>query len=554
LITLFFSGFSCTGKKIYLNINDSGRIENITLKKEEQSGKNLVFYNLKKAYKVNSYDPLFFTAEIDNSQGAYIFAIHTSLWIKEIEFIAADKKTFINFTVPGKNEPCEIRAFSIRLSDSNEKYFPGNSAIPLLNEVRSIDKSDFVEGYIITDDFVLQSENLKNVISDNKNSFVFDLDGYFEKQPLSNIIIETEEKPLDEIEGIYVDFFKSGRKNTIKVFPVKGRINITSTDLTEIIPEFIPGKIKTNTIVSISSADNINIFKKISIVRNQIDTSLLAALEADFGTIINYQIEKWRNGKFEIFSWSIFPEFLVIDTADYAFQDSMFKRLAFFVEKPESVGKLLTDVEMSGLHGWNAHDYKAEDLCDFFNLAQKTGFILSNEEELLKRILQENKIIKKENSRFLPLRGGILSISRETKSSLRRVFVIHEGYHGVFFASEEFRKKSNEIWANSSSDIKTFWKIFLGHRNYDIKNNYLLVNEFMSYHLQQNPEKGQVYFFDQSIPLLQERYPARKDFFNNLVENYKEEFFLISTEFADTLFSITGLPAGNLIFIVKVRN
>ncbi|MCL2704991.1 MAG: hypothetical protein FWE72_02145 [Spirochaetaceae bacterium] len=550
LFLLLFVLFSCTGeeKKIFINIDSSGRTENISLIKDEQLGKNIVFYNLKKAYKINSSEPLFFKAEINKSEGSCIFAIHTSAWVKEIEFIAEDKEASIYFTVPAKDEPCEIKGFSIRVS---ENYFLKNITIPLLKEVRSINKKDFVEGYIITNDSVSQSENLRNLISDNKNSFIFDLDGYFDNQPLSNILIEIDEKPLDKIEELSISFYTGGIKNSIKVFPVKGRINITSTDLSEIIPEFLAGKIKTDTIVSINLSDNTNIFKKIFLMRNKVDTSALIALEADFGTIINYQIEKWRQEKFEIFSWSIFPEFLVIDTADYAFQDSMFKRLAFFVEKPESVGKILTDTEMSGLHGWNAHDYKAEDLCNFFNLAQQTGFILSNEEELLKIILQENKIIKKSGSQFLPLRGGILSISRETTPSLRRVFVMHEGYHGVFFASEEFRKKSNEIWAKTSSDIKLFWKIFLMHRNYDVKNNYLLVNEFMAYHLQQNPVNGQAYFFNYSIPLLQERYLSRKDFFNNLKENYKNEFFSISTEFADTLFSITGLPAGNLIFIRK---
>ncbi|MCL2481096.1 MAG: hypothetical protein FWF38_05250 [Spirochaetaceae bacterium] len=553
LFLLLLVIFSCTveERKFYINIDGSGRTENISMKKEEQPAKNLVLYNLKKAYKVNSNNPLFFKAEIENSEGPYIFTIHTSVWAKEIEFIAVDKKTTIYFTVPGKDEPCEIKAFSIRLSENYDNYFWGNLAIPLLKEIRLIDKSDFVEGYIITHDSVSQSENFKNVISDNKNSFVFDLDGFFDNQALSNIIIEIDEKPLNEIEEPNINFYTGGIKNSIKAFPVKGRINITSIDLSEIIPEFLPGKRKTNTVVLINSSDNANIFKKISLIRDKVDTSPLIALEADFGTIINYQIEKWRQEKFEIFSWSIFPEFLVIDTHDYKFQNSMFKRLAFFVEKPESAGKLLTDAQMSGLHGWNAHDYKAEDLCNFFNLAQKTGFSLSDEEELLKIILQENKIIKKENSQFLPLRGGILSISRETIPSLRRVFVMHEGYHGVFFASGEFRKKSNEIWVKTSSDIKLFWQIFLAHRNYDIKNNYLLVNEFMAYHLQQNPTNGQAYFFNYSIPLLRERYPSRKDFFNNLKENYKEEFFSISTEFENTLFSITGLPAGNLIFISK---
>ncbi len=548
---VFFLFFSCAGdgKSFHAKMNLNESSGNVQIIKEEQNGKNLVLYNLKKQPKINQTDPVFFKAEIDKASGPYVFTINTTAWIKEIEFMAENKKTVIYFTI---SEPCKIKSFSISLPENIDKEIAKNIVLPSLEEVRSISKNDFIEGYQVSNNSISQSENFRNTIIGSKNSFIFDLNGYFISNPLSHLTIEIDEKKADEINEIYISFYNSGGINIIKAFTIKGRINITSTDLSEIISEFPFEKTKTDTIVTINSAKNNNIIKKILITRGQIvDTSPFTALEADFGTIINYPIEKWRHEQYELFAWSIFPEFIVIDTVNYKFQDSMFKRLAFFVEKPESAGKLLTDIEMSGQHGWNAHDYKAEDMCNFFNLAEETGFILSDEEELLKVILQENKIIKKDKSQFLPLRGGILSVSRETTPKLRKVFVNHEGYHGVFFSSKEFREKSSEIWDNTSPDVKLFWKVFLAHRNYDIENNYLLVNEFMAYNLQQSPGQCEDYIFNYSIPLLEKRYVSRKEFFDNLKENYREEFYSVSSQFADSLFSITGLPPGNLFFINK---
>ena len=52
-----------------------------------------------------------------------------------------------------------------------------------------------------------------------------------------------------------------------------------------------------------------------------------------------------------------------------------------------SWGRLVGNEEFAGLHGFNAHDYRAEDLARFFQSAREQLFTLNPEEELLEQIL-----------------------------------------------------------------------------------------------------------------------------------------------------------------------
>ncbi|MDR0409910.1 MAG: hypothetical protein LBH18_05890, partial [Spirochaetaceae bacterium] len=108
---------------------------------------------------------------------------------------------------------------------------------------------------------------------------------------------------------------------------------------------------------------------------------------ADTGFILKYPQDKWRNESYEIFFWESFPNILIFDTASYAVQDKLFKRLAFFAEKKGFKGRLARDEEIADLHGWNAHDYNAETLARFFDMAEKDAFPLLDEEIALREIL-----------------------------------------------------------------------------------------------------------------------------------------------------------------------
>ncbi|MDR0721053.1 MAG: hypothetical protein LBF78_15590, partial [Treponema sp.] len=93
-------------------------------------------------------------------------------------------------------------------------------------------------------------------------------------------------------------------------------------------------------------------------------------IPADPGLVLDYPRTAWRDSRYEVFRWESFPSVLVFDFADYAVQDRFLKRLAFYVEKAEFRGRLAEDREIASLHGWNAHDYRSQDLAAFFEAAR----------------------------------------------------------------------------------------------------------------------------------------------------------------------------------------
>jgi len=230
----------------------------------------------------------------------------------------------------------------------------------------------------------------------------------------------------------------------------------------------------------------------------------LDPIPADPGVILSYPAGSWRDSRYEVFRWDVFPEILIFDTASYAVQDSLFKRLAFFVEKEGFRGRLAPDAEIAALHGWNAHDYRAKDLAAFFEAARKSKFPLLPEELELESILLDNGIIERSSARnsasqIVPGRGAIISLSREsdkTDRGLRPRFMAHEGFHGLYFIDEDFRNFSLGRWEAFPAPAKKFLLSFFEFQAYDTKDAYLLINEFMAHVLQLPVSQAAWYFGD----------------------------------------------------------
>jgi hypothetical protein len=217
-------------------------------------------------------------------------------------------------------------------------------------------------------------------------------------------------------------------------------------------------------------------------------------ITADPGVILDYPQTVWRNEDFEVFRWESFPGALIFDTADYAAQDRLFKRLAFFVEKRGYRGKLVSDRDLAGQHAWNAHDYRAQDLAAFYELARLQNFPLLPEELLLKDILADNGIIKIQNESVTAGEGAIVSVSRESNGYLRRLFMAHECFHGIFFLDADFRAFAQQRYDRLDSVSKRVLLSYFDYQSYDIADEYLVVNEFMAYLLQQSAGAAAEYF------------------------------------------------------------
>lgn len=224
----------------------------------------------------------------------------------------------------------------------------------------------------------------------------------------------------------------------------------------------------------------------------------LAPIVTDPGFIANWPRSAWRRDDFEVFAWEQFPNVLFFDTKDYAVQDLLFKRLAFFVEKAGYVGRLVTDSVMKGQHGFNAHDYRAESLANFFELARINNFPLNEYEILLRDILIGHGIISvRSDGSYSAGLGALVSISQESSNYLRWKFIAHEGLHCIYFTNSDFRREVADVYSSCDrTSLEFLLKYFTvtASLNYDINDKYLIENEFMAYLLQQPLSEVADYF------------------------------------------------------------
>jgi len=291
-------------------------------------------------------------------------------------------------------------------------------------------------------------------------------------------------------------------------------------------------------------------------------------IPADPGLVLSWPAETWRDRRYEVFRWEQFPSLLIFDFADYAIQDRMLKRLAFFVEKKGFRGRLAPDSEIAELHGWNAHDYRAEDLAHFFQAARDLQFPLLAEERELERILLNENIIRRaggavtggntsdSGEKIAAGEGGVISISRESNSNLRALFMAHEGFHGLFFIDEDFRDFSRRRWRQLPSQAKRFIVSYFGYQQYDIADEYLLINEFMGHVLQQSVAQAG-YYFGTALPARLETSWRKqdlppKDEASNSWPVLADAFTREAQAFSDYVAKRWGLAAGR-VSLVTVR-
>ena len=277
-------------------------------------------------------------------------------------------------------------------------------------------------------------------------------------------------------------------------------------------------------------------------------------LSADLYAIVGYDRSFWRRADFELFSWTLFPDILVFDTVDYVMQSSFFKRLAFYVEKKNSVGKLLSNSQLAGQHGWNAHDYWADDLAAFFAQAGREELVLNEAEEKLRQIVISRAIIVETADGYRPGVGGVLSISQESDLRLRYLFMMHEGYHGVYFSKPELRERVRQVWMKLSNPEREFWRLFLSWRNYDTNNISLVENEMFAYLQQQSQQRVDEYFWDYLVPNLESQLPSSAAQIAYLRENFPGTFKDTATSLEKILFDLAGIKAENLMCLVPFRS
>ena len=277
-----------------------------------------------------------------------------------------------------------------------------------------------------------------------------------------------------------------------------------------------------------------------------------APIPANFGTMLTYDPAKWRNPDYEVFSWNLVPSVLVFDFRSLAVQARFLKRLAFFVEKTNYAGKLWPNFVISPLHGWNAHDYRPKDLAEFFTDAQEQHFPLNPEEVGLQDILVANGIIVRDGNGFSPGTGAIIGFSYEGPYWLRYLLLTHEGYHGIYFTHPDYRNSVHEVWNSLPAQQQDFWKIYLGVRGYDAKDDYLVINEFQAYLMQQRLSDVNRYYLGQGLSGLDTNPAFKKAGLGQYIKAHPDMFRSAAARIQQGVHAAAGVYAGELVSLVPV--
>lgn len=250
---------------------------------------------------------------------------------------------------------------------------------------------------------------------------------------------------------------------------------------------------------------------------------------------------------FVSYRWNAQPSVIIFDFASYDVQDAYLKRLAFFVEKKGFAGRLAQDAEIANLHGWNAHDYKPEDIARFFSEAERLGFALNAQELKLKEFLLQNGIIASNGGKIVPGEGAIVSISRESADYLRYTFLNHELTHAIFFTDKEYRDFTLKLWNDMDKKEQWFWFLYFGWMNYNVGSSYLMANEMQAYLMQQPVFKAEEYFTKTLPKRLYEKYPELEKEVIAYMETYGSQFSRKAAQLESFLKQKYGFNAGRLM-------
>ena len=226
------------------------------------------------------------------------------------------------------------------------------------------------------------------------------------------------------------------------------------------------------------------------------DENSFIPIKTDPGMILKTKADNWRNSEYELYEWDRFPHILFFDTKNFSVQSDFFTRLAFFAEKKGFIGKILTDSQLEGRYGYNAHDYSAKTLAEFFTKAEPMG-VLNKKELLLKNILLKNGVIVQNGLSYLPGDGAVISFSKESPNYNRVTFLSHESWHALYFINEDFRNTVSAVYYTIDSQSRDFITEYWQSQpslNYEPSDIYLMNNEFMAYIMQQPLSSVSKYF------------------------------------------------------------
>lgn len=198
-----------------------------------------------------------------------------------------------------------------------------------------------------------------------------------------------------------------------------------------------------------------------------------------------------RPAGLDVFRFAFNPQILVLDFASLARQGAMFNRAAAMIEKsglPRD--RLLTDAELDQAIRasgdtpetyYYGHDYSASDLARFFAAADRQALVLTPDERMLRRLLEQ------EGAGTPGFTRGVISVPAEGAGAgvdrvARATILHHELAHGEFFSNPRYEAWTLEFWNNvlDNAGRAAFTKM-LSADGYDPSLGELLANETQAY-------------------------------------------------------------------------
>ena len=196
-----------------------------------------------------------------------------------------------------------------------------------------------------------------------------------------------------------------------------------------------------------------------------------------------------------LFRWVEFPQVFVLEFADRKAQSRAMNRIAAFVEKKGTRGRILDDralsafIQESGEKPENfywAHDYRAADIGRFFATATRTtprgpAPGLNQDERDLEAMLIHNGLLP------VPSQGSqkvLLTIPRGIGPGTRRVLVEHELRHALYFIGQEYRNRCDSVWNALDRSDRDAITLTLSLQGYDPADSFLIRNEFQAFLLE----------------------------------------------------------------------
>ncbi|BCR19483.1 hypothetical protein BmHoA_00547 [Borrelia miyamotoi] len=304
-------------------------------------------------------------------------------------------------------------------------------------------------------------------------------------------------------------------KNMFPILGFKAKEKISSPILANLYSEKESQKIVLSNLIKYTSLENEN--DKIKSTKNNNMIQILEIgyinmnayydinkpINSDLKFILNYKKENYRRDAFELFNLISEPNIYVLKFKNLKYQSLMLKRIAFFIEKKEFRGVLLSNNELKNKIGWRGHDYRLQDIITFFNKAQKLNIKLNKEEIILKNLIIINKLAYIENN-TIKIKDKSKNIAfaayseDETILSMDQITIfMHEILHMYYFIDKNFNKAISNFWSkNVIQKDKQAWIQFLDSKDYDTNYQYLIINEFYAYITQLPKEETATYLIN----------------------------------------------------------